>query len=246
MREALRGQDVVIDHRVSIPPTFRAALPGAWRTFRYLRDEATAQLVDAMLDVGVERLIRDLVTFVYADAGEHWIDEDAPVAASGAMAANLVAERHIERLATAGGASVVLRCGMFYGPDDAMSVETVRLARRGAALFVGPGSSWHSALRTDDVGPAVTAALSAPSGVYNVVDDEPLRRADLLGLLASSAKRSRLRRPAGFIVPLASAAARVQARSQRVSTARFHEVTGWHPTVPSRRHGWPAAFERIR
>jgi hypothetical protein len=56
-----------------------------------------------MFDVGVERLIRDLVTFVYADAGEHWIDEDAPVAASGPMAANLVAERHIERLTTAGG-----------------------------------------------------------------------------------------------------------------------------------------------
>jgi hypothetical protein len=56
-----------------------------------------------MFDVGVERLTRDLVTFVYADAGEHWIDEDASVAASGPMAANLVAERHIERLTTAGG-----------------------------------------------------------------------------------------------------------------------------------------------
>jgi nucleoside-diphosphate-sugar epimerase len=135
---------------------------------------------------------------------------------------------------------------MFSGPDDAMSVETVRLARHGSALIVGPGSSWHSASHTDDVGPAVTAALSAPSGVYNVVDDEPLRRDDLLSLLASTAKRSRLRRPPGFIVPLAGAAARVQARSQRVSAARFHEVTVWNPTVPSRRHGWPAAFERIR
>ena len=73
--------------------------------------------------------------------------------------------------------------------------------------------------------------------MYNVVDHEPLRRDELLSLLASSAKRSRLLCPPGFIVPLAGAAARVQARSQRVSAARFQEVTGWHPTVPTRRHG---------
>lgn len=126
-----------------------------------------------------------------------------------------------------------------------MSTETIRLARRGLAMVLGPGFAWHSALHTADVGPAVTAALKAPAGVYNVVDDEPLRRDDLTALLASCALRSRLRRPPGLAVPLAGAAGQVQARSQRVSAARFHDLTGWRPTVPSRRAGWPEAFQAV-
>lgn len=243
LRRALGGCDAVVDHRVAIPPTARALLPGSWRAFRYLRDRATRELVDAMLDMGVDRLVRDLVSFVYAGGGDHWLDESAPVGATGPMAANLVAEDHLRRLTTAGGTGVVLRCGLFYGPHDAMSAETMRLARHGGALILGPGPAWHSALHTDDIGPAVTAALSAPAGTYNVVDDEPLRRDDLVALLASCTGRSRLHRPPRLVVPFAGAAARVQARSQRVSAARFHNLTGWQPSVLTRRVGWPAAFD---
>lgn len=245
LRAALSGQDAVVDHRVQIPPSARAALPGAWRTFRYLRDQATAQLVEAMIEVGVTRLVRDVVSFVYADGGDGWLDEDSPVAASGPMAANLTCEGHVARLTSAGGTGVILRCGLFYGPGDRMSAETVRLARRGFAMVLGPKDAWHSALHTADVGPAVTTALEAPAGVYNLVDDEPLRRGDLVALLASCAGRSRLRRPPDVAVPLAGAAGRVQARSQRVSAARFHDLTGWRPMVPSRRAGWATAFQEI-
>lgn len=232
----------MVDHRVQIPPSARAALPGAWRTFRYLRDQATAQLVEAMIEVEVSRLVRDVVSFVYADGGDRWLDEDSLVAASGPMAANLACEGLVARLTSAGGAGVILRCGLFYGPDDRMSAETVRLARRGFATVLGPEEAWHSALHTADVGPAVTAALEVPGGVYNLVDDEPFRRGDLVALLASCAGRSQLRRPPRVAVPLAGAAGPVQARSQRVNAACFHDLTGWRPTVPSRRTGWPAAF----
>lgn len=244
LRTAMRGQQAVVDHRVAIPSTARAALPGAWRTFRRLRDQATGELVDAMLDAGVDRLVRDLVTFVYADGGDGLLEEGSPVSASGAMAANLAAERHVTRITAAGGAGLTLRCGLFYGPDDAMSTETVRLSRRGLALIVGPGQAWHSALHTDDIGPAVLAALTAPPGTYNVVDDEPLRRADLISLLAAAAGRQQLRRPPRFTVALGGAPARAQARSHRVSAAHFRNVTGWRPGVPTRRMGWPAVFQR--
>ncbi len=247
LRTALVGKDALVDHRVQIPPSSRAALPGAWRAFRYLRDEATTQLVDAMIEGGVQRLVRDVVTFVYADGGDDWLDEDAPVTASGPMAANLAAERHVARLSAAGGAGVALRCGLFYGPDDRMSTETIRLARRpGLGVILGSDTGWHSALHTDDAGTAMAAALDAPAGVYNVVDDEPLRRGELAALLASCAGRQHLRRPPGWIAPLSGAAGRAQARSHRVSAARFHDLTGWQPAVPTRRVGWPRAFEDAR
>lgn len=245
LRRALRGRDAVIDHRVSLPTTSRAVVPGAWPAFRHLRDRATALLVDAMTDVGVERLVRDVVTFVYADGGDDWLDEAAPVAASGPMAANLAAEGHVHRLTGAGGAGVVLRCGLFYGPDDRMSREMVHLARRGLTILLGPGPAWHAALHTSDIGPAVIAALDAPPGTYNVVDDEPMHRSDLVALLAACAGRPRLHRPPAFVAALAGSAGRVQARSQRVSNQRFREATGWEPSITTRRSGWPAAFDKI-
>lgn len=246
LRSALAGFDAVVDHRVALPTTAAGVMPGAWGPFRHLRDPALARLVDAMVETGVPRLVRDLVTFVYDDGGDGWLDEESVVSATGPMAANLAAERHVNRLTAAGGTGVVLRCGLFYGPDDRMSRETISLARRGIALVVGRDAGWHSALHTADVGTAVLAALAVPAGTYNVVDDEPMRRSDLAALLASCAGARRVRRPPEWMVPLAGAAARVQARSQRVSAQRFRAVTDWAPSVPSRRTGWPAAFMLVR
>jgi nucleoside-diphosphate-sugar epimerase len=237
LRALVRGHEAVIDHRVALPATSRAALPGAWKDYVYLRDQATGELVDAMLDEGVDRLVRDLVSLIYADGGDAWLNEDSPVDAGGPLAANLAAEAHVARLPD----GVVLRCGLFYGGRDAMTEETVRLARRGAALVVGFGDAWHSALHTSDVGPAVVASLAVPGGVYNVVDDDPLRRAHLLALLAECAGREALRRPPRWLLA-GSAAGRLQVRSQRVSAERFRDLTGWKPAVPSRRTGWPQAF----
>lgn len=237
LRSLVRGHDTVIDHRVALPTTSRAALPGAWKDYVYLRDQATGELVDAMLDEGVDRLVRDLVSLVYVDGGDAWLNEDSPVDAGGPLAANLAAEAHVARLPN----GVVLRCGLFYGGTDAMTVETMRLARRGAALIVGSGPAWHSALHTSDVGPAVVASLAVPGGVFNVVDDEPLRRADLLALLAECAGREALRHPPTWLFA-GSAAGKSQVRSQRVTAERFRDLTGWKPTVGSRRTGWPATF----
>ena len=237
LRSLVRGHDAVIDHRVALPATSRAALPWAWKDYVHLRDRATSELVDAMLAEGVGRLVRDLVSLVYADGADAWLDESSPVEAGGPLAANLAAEAHLARLEH----GVVLRCGQFYGEHDAMSKETVRLARRGLSMVVGSPVAWHSALHTDDVGPAVVASLAVPGGVYNVADDEPLHRSDLWSLLAQCAGRERLRHPPAWLFAT-SAAARSQLRSQRVSTEKFRELTGWRPRVGSRLQGWPAVF----
>ncbi|HXV93109.1 MAG TPA: NAD(P)-dependent oxidoreductase [Pseudonocardia sp.] len=238
----LSGCDAAVDLRVAIPPPSRAALPAAWRRYRHLRDTATGLLVDAAVDAGVPRLVHDTVTMVYADGGDAVIEEDHPVDAPGALAANLAAERHLGRFSQSGGTGVALRFGAFYGPSDEFSRSLVRAARAGRALVVGPPQGWTSAIHTDDVGPALLAALSAPPGVYNVVDDEPLRRSELLEILASAAGRPGLRRYPEWTTRLAAAPVRALARSHRVSARLFTETTGWRPRVPGRRAGWPQVF----
>lgn len=240
----LQGKDAAVDLRVDIPSVNQAAFPWAWQRYVHLRDQAAGQLVDCTLRAEVPVVVHDTVTMVYADGGDQVIDEDWPVDAPGPLAANLAAERHLARLTASGGRGVALRFGQFYGPDDVTSQELLRRARRGQAMVVGDAAAWSSAIHTDDVGPAVLAALEVPGGVYNVVDEEPMRRSELIAVLAAAVGRASLRRPPAALVKLAGAPVKALARSQRVSADRFREMSRWRPQVASRRTGWPAAAER--
>lgn len=241
----LRGRDVVVDFRVQVPSAARSVLPGAWSRYAHLRDAAVGTLVDTAVREGVERVIHDTVVMVYEGDPEAWLTEDAPVRARGPLQANLAAERHLERLTREGGTGVALRLGQLYGPADDFSLSVARAATRGWSFAHGSDEGWTSALHTDDIGPAVCSALDVPAGVYNVVDAEPIRRGELVQLLAHAVGRTGLHRPPGWTMSLASEPVRSVGRSQRVSAAKLTGVTGWRPAVPSRREGWPAAMSAL-
>ena len=87
---------------------------------------------------------------------------------------------------------------------------------------------------------AVAAALSAPAGTFNVVDDEPLtKRAFAETLAAAAGKRAWLRGPGRAGLLLGDRLTSLT-RSVRVSNARFRAATGWAPRYPSAREGWLA------
>lgn len=242
LRTWLKGCDAVIDLRVSVPDAAHAPFPWAWREYARLRGRECGTVVDAALDTGVHRVVRDTVTMTYDDGGDTWLDESHPTRASGALAANLTAEHHLARFTAAGGSGVVIRFGGFYGPHDEFSKEVIAAALKGRSLVLGPAAGWTSATHTADLGSALAGALTAPAGVYNAVDDEPLTRRELHQLLASAAGRPVHPYPA-WTSRLASGPVRSLARSHRVSNAKLRTL-GWRPSVPSRRQGWLDAFER--
>ena len=69
-------------------------------------------------------------------------------------------------------------------------------ARRGIALTFGQDDAFLSSIWIDDAAEAVVAALDvrAPSGIYDVVDDEPLRWREVRAALAAAVGRRRLLR----------------------------------------------------
>lgn len=80
------------------------------------------------------------------------------------------------------------------------------------------------------------AALEAPTGTYDVSDGNPLRRSDLVSVLAQALGSRRLRTPPAALTR--GAAARTQVRSHRLSVACFARASGWRPRWPSAREGW--------
>lgn len=244
LRRWLSGVDAVVDLRVCVPVGGRALFARSWREYARLRGPVAGQLVDCAIQAGVPLVVHDTVTMVYQDGADQVLAEDAPVSTPGALAANLEAERHLARLTGAGGRGIALRFGQFYGPDDVVSMDLLSGARSGRSLVLGDPQGFSSAVHTSDVGRAVAAALHIDAGVYNVVDDEPMRRREVVSVLARSVGRTSLRRPPSALATMSAPAIRALCRSQRVSAKRFRNVSGWRPGVPSRRSGWPEAAKR--
>ena len=91
----------------------------------------------------------------------------------------LDAEHQADRFTRAGRTGVVLRFGFLYGPGDDMTLMLVDAVRRGWYPLLGAADGYSSWVTHEDAAAAIVAALDVPAGVYNVVDDQPLRRREL-------------------------------------------------------------------
>jgi nucleoside-diphosphate-sugar epimerase len=244
VRRAVAGHEVVCNLATHIPPTNRMAMPGAWAENDRIRTDASRHLVDAALAAGAARYVQESIFFLYKDAGDVWIDESFPLHPVANLRSAVVAEANATRFSEGGGFGVVLRFAAFYGPDCETTLSTIRLARRRIAAGAGR-RLYFSSISTDDAASAVVAALAAPAGVYNIGDDEPVRREAYFGSLASALGVRPPRIPPAGLARILGARAAVMARSQRLSNRRFAEATGWKPAYPSVGEGWPAVVAAV-
>lgn len=239
VKEAVVGHEAVLNLATAIPPTARSATTSAWETNERIRREGSRNLVDAALAAGASRYVQESITFNYADGGDAWLDEDSPIEWGTMGSACQEAEAQARRFAEGGGAGVVLRFGSFYGPDGHHMDDL----RRSLGLRVAPQltpDGYISSIATDDAATAVVAALDAPSGTYNVVDDEPLLRREWADAAADALGQKRPVFAMKAVKPLVRRKADMLLRSQRVSNRRFKDATGWAPAHPSVRVGFRA------
>jgi nucleoside-diphosphate-sugar epimerase len=240
---AVAGHDAVINLASAMPSTARFVLPSAWAATQRVRTEGSAAVVDAALDAGVGKVVQESVAMIYPDGGAAWIGEDVPPDRYPLAEGNLAAEASAERFTGAGGEGVVLRFGWFHGPGAAHSEELLALARRHLATMIGPPGSFVSSIHVADGGAAVVAALGAPAGVWNVVDDEPLTKRGFADALGAAVGTTPWARPPGRAALLLGHRTTSLTRSLRVSNRRFRAATGWAPRYPSAREGLAATAE---
>jgi nucleoside-diphosphate-sugar epimerase len=238
MRRAVAGCDAVCNLATHIPPTAQAARPRAWAENDRIRTEGSHNLVEAVLAGGVTRYVQESIAFLYRDGKDRWLDESSTIEPAGALGSATVAESNAARVTAAGATAVILRFAAFYGPDSGSALDMIRLARRRVALSAGP-NRYMSSITTDDAAASVVAALSAPAGLYNIGDDEPVTcRAFFAALAGALGVRPPFIAPSG-LARLGGAIVAAVTRSQRVSARAFADATGWKPVYPSVREGWP-------
>jgi nucleoside-diphosphate-sugar epimerase len=241
LRAAAAGHDAVCNLATHIPPLARAAEPKSWAENSRIRSEGSHNLVDAALAAGARVYVQESIAFLYGDQGDKEVDAaSTPIVDNQFSAPVVAAESEAARFSASGGRGVVLRFGLFIAPDSAQIVTMTKSARRGVSISPGDADGYFPSIHADDAANAVVAALEAPAGTYDVVEDEPTRRRDQRAALGAAVGRKHLRQvrtPKSVAGPLVD--------SQRVSNRRFREATNWRPLCRSAPDAWRGAVEQM-
>ncbi len=169
--------DAVIDELTSLPKDpsqIAAAAAGDSK----LRLEGGGNLLRAARAVGVRRYLQQSSGF-FLQRGTGLADESEGLAvdASPGVAASACTYTELEERVLSEGPleGVPLRYGFFYGPGtwyrpDGASADSVR---RQQVPIIGQGEGVWSWIHVEDAAIATVAALTAPPGIYHIVDDNP-------------------------------------------------------------------------
>jgi nucleoside-diphosphate-sugar epimerase len=243
LSQAMAGAHAALHLATRIPPSSEMRRRSAWVENDRVRAEGAKNLVDAALEAGVRVFVYPSFAFVYPDSADEWIDAaSTPVDPIDILHSTIAAEREVARFAAHDGSErrgIALRLGWLYGTDLPSTKEQLQLARRGVSTFGSAPDAFTPIIWIEDAASALLAAVDrAPSGLYDIVDNEPMRQRRLNDALAAAVGRRRvLPLPAWLIRIMAGPAAEAFSRSLRISNCRFREVTGWTPAVPNATEG---------
>ena len=187
---------------------------------------------------GVRRVIARSAAFAYSPTSAT-VSESAPlfVDSPRPMRRTVRSYAALERTVLADPTidGLVLRFGTLYGPRTLFSAHglaTLRVLRRRLPL-VGEGRGWFGFVHVDDAAAAVIASLHEPTGVLNIVDDEPVRTSKWLPSFAAAIGAKSPRhvpaRLAGAAVGTGGSLRYFFDQQPPVSNAAAHDVLEWRP-----------------
>ena len=240
---AVAGSDAILHLATNVPPLAKMSFPSAWSTHNRLRTEVTESLLAGAQAHGIDAL-REGVDHLHLSRPGRRVDRRVGAAGrghqgAGAHARGRAARRGVQRRGRYGRGAALRAVLRPRQPLDRRGAEGWRAC--GPPLHRASAKGYLSSIHVEDAASAVVAALSAPAGVYNVVDDEPLTRREYADAFAAAFDLPHLRiTPKAALRAVAGSSARALTASQRVSNKKFRDATGWAPAYRSAREGWAA------
>ncbi len=213
-----------------------------------LRTVGVDNLLEAARASGAVRLVAQSFTgWPNVREGSRVKTEEDPLDAHppASMRRTLEAIRHVERVVPEAGGieGIVLRYGSFYGPGTAIAPrgEIVEAVRRRQFPVVGSGAGVWSFVHVDDVAVATAIAMEGgPSGIYNIVDDEPAEVSTWLPELARVIGAKPPRHVPAWLgrLVIGEAGVVMMTESRGSSNAKARRVFNWRPKYSSWREGF--------
>jgi nucleoside-diphosphate-sugar epimerase len=189
----------------------------------------------------IESMVYTSSTSVYPQDGGVWVDESADVSEASETGKLLIeAERMLESNGGQFGSWYVLRLSGIYGPGRH---HLLKQLKEGDGVIPGRGDYHMNMVHLADIVQAIVCAISgtAPSGVYNISDDHPAKKEQVLAYLA---EQLNLPQPT-FAPELVSP--RLRRRGGRmpdrlITNQKAKDQLGWSPSYPSYRDGYASIF----
>jgi nucleoside-diphosphate-sugar epimerase len=215
-----------------------------------VRIEGTRSLVAASCAAGVRRFIAQSISFVCSPFGTGLTDEETPLYLDAPLAVRAfvesVASLEGQALNATGLSGTVLRYGWFYGLGTSWDPNGFipHAIREGAYPIVGAGAGMYSFISLRDAATATVSAVAHDvAGVYNIVDDSPVRLSEWLPFTADL-----LGAPPPRHEDVDSARKRIgdirvyyMDEQRGASNAKAKREFNWQPALPS----WRAGFEAL-
>jgi 2-alkyl-3-oxoalkanoate reductase len=243
--------DVIVNHLTELPS--RIDPKRATEQFAdndRIRIEGTRNLILAGQAWDAKRIVTQSIAFAYKAEGDWIKEEDAPLAldAPPPWGATVAAVAAMERqvMEARGMDGVVLRYGTLYGPGtwyDPEGGQVTDAVRAGDVPLIGEGRGLGSFVHVDDAARAAIAAMDAPPGIYNIVDDDPIEMREWLPLYARSLgapEPDHISVEEGLELRNWTAVHRMT-EQRGASNARARELLGWEPEHASWRAELQAA-----
>lgn len=196
-----------------------------------LRIEGTRNLIAAAVAAGAKRLVGG--SFALMGAAKSGVPPDAQQAADAVRSM----ESQILEASRAGLIEgVVLRYGLFYGPDNGMTDQLIALARRRLLPAVRGDRGLLPPIHLEDAASATIVALErAPAGsVYDIVDDRAVSMSDMARAIAESIGAPRpIAVPSWLPRLLSPYMTRMMAIRLPLSNEKARVELGWRPMYPT-------------
>jgi nucleoside-diphosphate-sugar epimerase len=191
-----------------------------------VRTEGTRNLVDAAQAAGVRRMVTQSFWGVYIP-GDGLADEETPLYLDEPAAWDGVTRpiATMEQIAIEIRESVVLRYGLFYGPETSFDAKG-RSAEQVLRGQMPADESITSFLHIEDAAISTLLALGWPAGAYNIADDDPAAASDWVPQYAAEIGAP----------PPPQATGRTPVLSRGVTSQKAH-AQGWTPRHPTWRAG---------
>lgn len=252
--DAAEGADAVVHAATAIPRKMRAT-DDDWAYNDRVRVEGARNLAAAAAEADADRFLQQSVTWLARQPDGSAFDETAEPHPDRATRSAWDAERVARAAASEHGFDLaVLRCGWFYSQDSwhtrllGERLLDRRLPVLGGGLL-GRRDAAIAALHVDDAARAFAAAVAGDAtGLWHVVDDEPVTGAAFLGTLAALLDAPPPRRVPGWLArPLVGAnTVRFFTNPAPTSNERFRAAFGWTPALATYREGLRRVVDRWR
>ena len=202
-----------------------------------LRVDGTRNLIAAAVAAGATRLTGG--SFALLGAATSGVPADVREAAE---AVRSMESQILEAGRTGAIEGVVLRYGLFYGPEAGSTVEMMAMAKRRLLPAIRGDRSLLPCIHVDDAASATVAALErAPAGsTYDIVDDQPVSFSDIVRVVADAAGAPRpIAVPSWLPRLVAPYLARMIALRLPLSNTKARAELGWRPSFPTIHEGLP-------